>query len=757
MKYSLKDSGELVVEIQTALAKSGYSPGKIDGDFGKKTEAAVKSFQKEMNLKDDGVVSLVTATSLSIAELLLVPEKGRRNFIDLVSVNPNYFGNFPESSYSKVELISSNINYEEISCVGYSPSLKHLEATVQVKKQYGYAGNLCADGSMEYVRFYIDYGSGWEDLGSAAFDAHDIPIGKDCASHSDHPLSYVLTVEVEPPTKFCTHTLLPKVRAILSWQVEPPVASPNWLPVWGNVVERSIQIRPFQFPIFPVWPILWDEIKPIELPDELNISPSLIPVSLADDDFIKDYLAKKVEPERIVYSDVAPFVNNTKSAISPMDIESKYHTWEKYKLDIKKIIPNLSLLWSNKNYEELTCLGLDYNREWLEATVHIKRPSGYSGGPCSAGSKEYISFWADWDDTCGWTYLNTIEINVHDFSNIPADGLHYAAILPVDLNAVRQGCSNPKIARVRAVLSWNSPPSTINPHLVPTYGNRLDSHVLIRPGDEIPDGAYLSIVGGVGIADINTIGDGKTIPLARMVPWGGFADPHDSSRNCPFGGLITLSAPRPLDPIFTKYKIFVREQGSAAESVVTNKVPVVNADGVFSWHYPDSNGYFTYLDVYSNVQSLLGRWVTGSGQNGIWEVRLEASNAAETFTDSTPWYRIAVDNTKPTATLTVDGGDCQTYQQGDTITGKFVARDTNFGHYTLRTSPHSLTPPQPIPSYGTSATPFTGSDWEVLTTASTPTCGYVITLRVWDRTIVNSHPGAHNYNMDDTGLCLTSD
>lgn len=754
MKYSVKDKGDLVEEIQSALIRSGFDAGKIDGEFGQKTEAAVKALQKEMNLKVDGVVGLITATALSIGEILLVPEKGRRNFSELLTVNPNYFGNLPDSHFEVVELIQSNDSYEAISCIGYSPSLKHLEATVQQKRPYGYGGNLCSDGSMEYVRFYIDYGSGWQDLGSVAFNAHDIPEGNDCAKADDHPLSFSLTIPIEPPLKFCAFTLLPKVRAILSWQVEPPAGDPNWLPVWGSVLERSIQIEAFKLPIFPIWPLTLQEVEIPQVSEDMAITPSTVAVSMVDKDNIKEYLEKDVEPERMVYTEVAQLVNNTKAALTPKALESKYQLLQKYDLDISKLIPKLTLLWSNVNYEQLTCLGLDYNREWLEATVHIKRPAGYSGGPCTAGSVEYVAFWADWDDECEWTYLNTVTINVHDYANIPADGLHYAAILPVDLNAIRRSCSEPKIARVRAVLSWNSPPSTTNPHQMPTYGNRLDRHVLIRPGEEIPDGAYLSIIGGVGVSEIDTAGNGKTLPFAHMVPWGSYADPHDTSRQCPFGGLITLSAPKPLDPIFTKYKIYVREQGSVAETVVTSKVPIVNADGDFSWHYPDSNGYFTYLDVYSNVQSLLGRWFTGSGQDGVWEVRLEASNASETITDSTPWYKVALDNSLPTAELTVTGGDCQTYVQGDTISGKFVARDDNFGHYKLATTPSSLSPPQPIPSYGTSATPQVGSDWDVVTSANTPACGYVITLRVWDRTIVNSHPNSHNHRKDDTGLCL---
>lgn len=48
--------GEAVERLQRALAKAGFSPGGIDGDFGVKTEAAVEAFQRAKNLEDDGVV-----------------------------------------------------------------------------------------------------------------------------------------------------------------------------------------------------------------------------------------------------------------------------------------------------------------------------------------------------------------------------------------------------------------------------------------------------------------------------------------------------------------------------------------------------------------------------------------------------------------------------------------------------------------------------------------------------------------------------
>lgn len=59
--------GELVKQLQTKLQSLGYNLGicGIDGDFGQATEKAVKAFQKDHNLKVDGVVGEKTWAALN--------------------------------------------------------------------------------------------------------------------------------------------------------------------------------------------------------------------------------------------------------------------------------------------------------------------------------------------------------------------------------------------------------------------------------------------------------------------------------------------------------------------------------------------------------------------------------------------------------------------------------------------------------------------------------------------------------------------
>ena len=67
------NKGADVIECQTMLTRLGYDIGKtgIDGDFGRATEAGVKSFQSDHRLVVDGVVGVMTWDALdkAIAQL----------------------------------------------------------------------------------------------------------------------------------------------------------------------------------------------------------------------------------------------------------------------------------------------------------------------------------------------------------------------------------------------------------------------------------------------------------------------------------------------------------------------------------------------------------------------------------------------------------------------------------------------------------------------------------------------------------------
>lgn len=59
--------GDDVKRLQEELKKAEHDPGPVDGKFGEKTEEAVKKFQKEKGLKEDGTVGPKTAKALNDA------------------------------------------------------------------------------------------------------------------------------------------------------------------------------------------------------------------------------------------------------------------------------------------------------------------------------------------------------------------------------------------------------------------------------------------------------------------------------------------------------------------------------------------------------------------------------------------------------------------------------------------------------------------------------------------------------------------
>ena len=63
-ELSKGSKGDAVVELQNRLNELGYSVGKPDGDYGGKTEKAVKQFQKDNDLKQTGIVDEQTYNKL---------------------------------------------------------------------------------------------------------------------------------------------------------------------------------------------------------------------------------------------------------------------------------------------------------------------------------------------------------------------------------------------------------------------------------------------------------------------------------------------------------------------------------------------------------------------------------------------------------------------------------------------------------------------------------------------------------------------
>ena len=724
--------------------------------------------------------------AVTIAAKPIEIEKERVQFKQLILQNPNYFGNLPASVFKPVKLMAFNTKYEELTCVGFNLDANLLEATIAIKLPHGYGGNLCLGGSTEYVRFFLNYGSGWEDAGVAAVNVHDIPDKPDCAGHPNKPLTYVLTLPIVPKRDLCGQPVLPKVRAILSWDLLPPPGPANvgWSPPWGNALESSIQIKPRWW--VHIADFVAHLVKQAKLPTDYKVPPEYEPVvtkpipvpdmppPLSLHELVQLYQTQpkavklSVEPHRFGLTAIHEAI--VTGTFAGEAVSAKTLQWKSVGVDLAAAIEALNKTSGDVSYEELECLGLDYHAfpEVLVATFRVKRPVGYCGNLCQHGSFEYVSFWADWDNTCQWAYLGTVSVKVHDISSIPSEGLCYSVRLPVDLTYHRNDCSKPKIGRVRAVLSWAKAPSEVDPDELPYWGNRLDTHVQIPPGPPLDPGVVKPIIHSLGEIVVTSIYNtaGPNAGMTKSTADGGAVFGYnglkadDLGRPCPFGGRVVVKGP--LFPGY-KYRVSVKRPSDPPTSWAPLKAPLfLEKSDLTTWtKYPDTpDGYYTYDTDDNNFHKVLGYWDTSGDE--LWQVQLDIDGKS-----ATDIHLIQLDNTAPTpppylSPPTVDvhidsGGDCKDFTKPKKIEGHFVARDANFGSYSLYTLPSGPPPivPGPIvPSSGSVQTaPSPGDTWELDTSGMLP-CGYVVVCDVCDRSIINSSWGSHNWGRASVGFCL---
>jgi hypothetical protein len=726
-------------------------------------------------------------------------EKERQQFRALILGNPNYFGNIKASPLKPVLKIQGDTTYEEIGCVGFQPQLNRLEAVVFLKQPTGYGGDICSAGTPEYVRFYISFDSGttWQDQGVESFPAYNIPEGTSGAKR----LEYAVTRQISPPKKFCFINNLALVRAILSWNVQPPPNDPNFIPVWGSVHNTHIQIDPKKF--FILVEALKDlEVKiPTQLVNSLDLThpiPAAETKALNVAELQELYRGKNVEPHRFALAEVHKFISQPKLTESLM-APGFEGVLGKLEINLPDLIGKLFPTDGDTSYEELVCVGLNSSESALVGVIRVKLSSGYSGGPCTAGSREYVTFWADFNDNGTFeTCLGTASVRVFDIQNLPKEGLEYSVYLPVDLSAHRQPCEQgPKVVKIRAILSWQVPPPCTNPNYIPVWGNREETLVHIAPGPVFVPGdftPYLYDVNGAAVCDID-----QTTGLA--------------TGDQPFGSVVYITGEIPAAPALTvpdtlKYKVYVTQLSPLLPpEPLGNAFTVAVIEG-FGVNPPvsstlvqsvDGDGFYTYREYgtpvtggwrrVSSLNRLLAVWNTSAPMTGLWEIRIEAKDtltntlylAGTTVcaVDGTTRQNVKVwlDEVAPTADVTITGfsvgpgpiqpaGDCATFTKAVIIHGTYSVSDEHFGSLSLTIQPAGPAngatinppsrvygPPDFVPTTGESGT------WTLDTGPMDP-CGYVVRLSTSDRTRVGFGNGTGGgffvgrYNEDFSGFCL---
>jgi hypothetical protein len=130
--------------------------------------------------------------------------------------------------------------WEELLLAAMDPEAGWLRAFVAIHRPVGYSGLFRQHGSIEYVRFFIDWqdGTGYRPVSLAHFKVCD---QADEVDDKGQPRIKRLSVPFDAGRYWgCVlDGLRPKVKAVLSWHRVPELDA-GYVPIFGNVVESRI-------------------------------------------------------------------------------------------------------------------------------------------------------------------------------------------------------------------------------------------------------------------------------------------------------------------------------------------------------------------------------------------------------------------------------------------------------------------------------------------------------------------------------------
>jgi hypothetical protein len=754
--------------------------------------------EKNIMVKKPSATSGATKAAEKISLAKLAPEIARKNMKALLLANANYFGNLKGSGLKSVLDIAGDTTYENIECVGFNPQVARLEAVVFINQNSGYDGDVCTNGSQEFVRFYLSYDGGttWTDQGLTNFTVYDVPGTK--------PLEFDATLQISPAETFCFFESLPTVRAILSWNTPPPANTPAWTPIWGNVLDVQIQIAATDFIIFNQ---LLTDAK-VTLPEEYKKAVDLTqsikaaaPKGLGAADLYALYRNTSVPGHRYLLTELTNAMQSPNLAANSATVATTVGKAPAGKataatlapkgtfagignLDLESLIEGLLNTNGDTFYEELDCVGLNPNLDQLVGVINIKQNSGYNGGLCTTGSQEYVAFWIDWGS--GWEYQGTTSVNVHDISGIPAGGLQYSVFLPVNVTAHQQPCGDgPVTAKVRGVLSWNVPPSTTDANAGVVWGDSDDTLVLIDPGVTVQPGDQIPFLTRVGDIDESLVNSSGLITDAYTLETGAHYV------NSPFGGNINIAGLISNPVPGMTYRIMKKPHGapaSAYEPVIAASGLTLTVDSISGGILTQTvetltagpGGYYQYqvYDDQTVEENIMGVFNTGPADTGnAYDIQIFLNTDGNPVHDvPSNMVTVLVNNTMPVAELVIDlggGVECADFNVGDPpFSADYTATATDFGSFNFviePSGPANGVLPSPasgqstyygggIADPGTSgtATINTGVNPGPPVTGPMEACGYSLTLQVWDRTNVDNGQTS-NYNQASVGFCLNTD
>lgn len=620
---------------------------------------------------------------------------------------------------------------------------------------------------MEYVRFYLSFDDGvtWVDQGLTSLNVHDV-------KHEGR-LEYAVEMAVDIKRYPCKKPNQLLARAILSWSVAPPANTPNYIPVWGNVVNAHILAQPADNIVIKD---LIDLSILKELGDIINVELP-IPTKHLPVDYLQleqTYLQAEVESHRFAYPLVREMIAQPAS-LSATQTQSEM-PFSKFKFDISKVVDQLANTDGNIDFEELNCIGLQPKAtlDQLVGVLKVKKPQGYSGGLCSKGSLEYVRFYLDFGS--GWEDMGLTSVQVHDLGMLPKDGLNYAVFLPVDLSKYRKLCKlGPVYAKMRAILSWSSPPPANTPDFIPTWGNAENTLVLLTPG-KVHEGTtpapIITAVCGQSVAEINTSTGTLTNASFTDSPFGNSLWISGHIGNAPdisggaaklkyrlmyyssdIGGINPL--PGDFKPVTNQFGLSLEQLSGGSWTFPAPVTQTPSVDGIVDYQENLIAPVMTFVNL-----DILGVLHTAGDNNSYRWLRVDVMDPLNpvNILTSSQTIKVRIDNKAPTASITMNQGACSDINVGDTITGTYTTADDFFGSVSIAI----LGNPGGMLSKTSLISTSTGESgtWSFDTTGMTK-CGYVVQLTSQDRALIGYASGTsylagggHQFQPTALGFCL---
>ena len=139
-------------------------------------------------------------------------------------------------------------------------------------------------------------------------------------------------------------------------------------------------------------------------------------------------------------------------------------------------------------FECISRISYDPQRERLCATIDIKRATGYSGDAFIHGSQEFVRFYLSYDGGSKWLDQGMRSLSVFD-SHLPRPLVQRVTL---EIIPREELCSEEFVPKIRAILSWNSPPPAGAPSWAPVWGNvaesdfQIEDAVVDSPGVTLP-------------------------------------------------------------------------------------------------------------------------------------------------------------------------------------------------------------------------------------------------------------------------------